>query len=130
MIKPDIRIIDAQTTSEPVQLNVSSAEAYALMAKYGINPTQAQPVQQPQYVDPNANLTFDEMVAMEEQKIKAEKQRKEAERLREMNKPTPYSFDRDRVQYYNNDYRSIEDSGFGMEVKVISDMPINKGYGY
>lgn len=129
MIKPDIRIIDAQTTSEPVQLNVSSAEAYALMAKYGINPTQAQTVQQP-IVNPNANLTFDEMVAMEEQKIKAEKQRKEAERLREMNKPTPYSFDRDRVQYYNNDYRSIEDSGFGMEVKVVSDMPINKGYGY
>jgi hypothetical protein len=127
MIKPDIRIIDAQTTSEPVQLNVSSAEAYALMAKYGINPTQAQPVQQP-IVNPNANLTFDEMVAMEEQKIKAEKQRKEAERLREMNKPTPYSFDRDRVQYYNNDYRSIEDSGFGMEVKVISDMPINNQY--
>jgi hypothetical protein len=129
MIKPDIRIIDAQTTSEPVQINVSSAEAYALMAKYGINPTQAQPVQQT-IVNPNKDLTFDEMIAMEEQKIKAERQRKEYERLQELNKPTPYSFDRNKVQYYNNDYRTIEDTEFGIEVKIVSDMPINKGYGY
>lgn len=132
MQRPEVRLIDAQTTSEPVEINVSSSEAYALMAKYGINPTQApqqfQP--QPQFVDPNRDLTFDQMIELEEQKLRAERQRKEYERQQELNRPTPYSFDRNKVQYHNNDYRTIEDTGFGIEVKIVSDMPINKGYGY
>jgi hypothetical protein len=130
MNKPEVRIVDYQSTSEPVQMNVSSGEAYALMAKYGINPTQAPTQFQPQFVDTNQDLTFDQLIAIEEQKIRAERQRKEYERLQELNKPTPYSFDRNKVQYHNNDYRSIEDTEFGIEVKVVSDMPINKGYGY
>lgn len=130
MIRPEVRVIDTQTTSEPVQMNVSSAEAYALMSKYGIKPNQIPEPSQPLFVDPNKDLTFDQMIELEERKIKAERQRKEYERQQELNKPTPYSFDRNKVQYYNNDYRTIEDTNFGIEVKIVSDMPINKGYGY
>jgi hypothetical protein len=129
MIKPEVRILEPQQYSEPQEVNNSSAEAHAIMLKYGLGNQNNTP-QQPQYVDPNSNLTFDEMIAIEEQKIKAERQRKEYERIQELNKPTPHSFDRNKVQYYNNNYRSIEDSGFGIEIKVVSDMPINKGYGY
>lgn len=129
MQRPEVRLIEPQQYSEPQEVNISSSEAHALMLKYGIGKPNNIP-QQPQYVDPNKDLTFDELIAIEEQKIKAEKQRKEYERMQELNKPTPHSFDRNRVAYYNNDYRSIEDSGFGIEVKVVSDMPINKGYGY
>jgi hypothetical protein len=130
MQRPEVRMIEPQQYSEPQEVNISSSEAHALMLKYGLGNLNNMPQQQTQYVDPNANLTFDEMIAMEEQKNKAERQRKEYERIQELNKPTPHSFDRNRVQYYNNDYRTIEDSGFGIEVKVVSDMPINKGYGY
>ena len=130
MQRPEVKVVDYQSTSEPVQLNVSSAEAYALMAKYGISPNQAAPPIQPTFVDPNKDLTFEQMIELEERKLKAERQRKEYERMQELNKPTPHSFDRNRVQYYNNDYRSIEDTGIGIEVKVVSDMPVNKGYGY
>ena len=126
MIKPEVRIIQNQEYSEPQEVNISSAEAYALMAKYGIPTTQ--PVQQPA---PNVNpLTFEEMIAMEQNKIKAEKQQMEMERMREMNKPTPYSFDRSSVRHYDTQYKSIDDTGFGVEIKVVSNMDINKGYGY
>jgi hypothetical protein len=126
MIKPEVRVIEFQQDSAPQEANISASEAHALMLKYGLGHANNIPQHQYQPVDPNANLTFDETVAMEEQKNRIERQNREAERLREMNKPTPHSFDRNRVQYYNNDYRSLKVLAFGMEVKVVSDMPINK----
>jgi hypothetical protein len=129
MIKPEVRVIEYQDISDFKEVNISSAEANALMLKYGLSSLN-NIQQQPQPVNTNANLTFDEMIALEEQKNKIERQNREIERLKELNKPTPFSFDRNRIQYYNTDYRSIDDSGFGMEVKVVSDMPINKSYGY
>jgi len=129
MIRPEVRILQAQEYSEPQEVNISSSEAYNLMLKYGIN-TNNTPPPQPAYVNPNAELTFDEMMAMEENKLKAERQQREFERMREINKPTPYSFDRGNVRHYDNNYRQLDDTGFGFEVKVVSDMPINKGYGY
>ena len=96
------------------------------MAKYGI--PNAQPIQQQA---PITNpLTFEEMIAMEQNKAKAEKQQMEMERMREMNKPTPYSFDRSSIRHFDTQYKSIDDTGFGMEVKIVSNMDINKGYGY
>jgi len=133
MQRPEVRIIEPQINSAPQEINLPASEVAALMAKYGYANTQPNNfvppiIQKP--IDPNANLTFDEMIAMEEMKNRQENQRKEAERLRELNKPTPYSFDRNRVQHYDNQYKSLDDTGFGIEVKVVSDMPINKGYGY
>jgi len=127
MQKPEVRVIEYQQDSKPQEINVSSSEAYALMAKYGLSKPNI-PEPQPIHNDPNRDLTFYELVALEEAKIKAERQQKEMERLRELNKPTPHSFDRNKVQYYDNNYRSIEDSGFGLEVKIVSDMPINNQY--
>jgi hypothetical protein len=130
MQRPEVRIIQSQEYSEPKEVNISSAEAYALMAKYGVNPNTPPPAQQ-RAVDPNANLTFDQMIAMEENKLKAERQQRDFERMREMNKPTPYSFDRGSVRHYDNQYRTFDDeSNFGVEVKIVTNMDINRGYGY
>ena len=129
MNRPEVRIVEPQQYSEPPQVNISSAEAYALIAKYGVNPTQPN-IQYPVQTDPNQNLTFDEMIAMEEQKNKSINQQKEMERMREMNKPTPYSFDRGSVRHHDTQYKSIEDTNIGIEVKVVTNMDINKGYGY
>ena len=130
MNRPEVRIIEPQQYSEPQQVNISSAEAYALMAKYNVNTTQPniQSTQTP--YDPYQNLTFDEMVAMEEQKNRITSQQKEMERMREMNKPTPYSFDRGSIKHHETQYKSIEDTNIGIEVKVVTNMDINKGYGY
>ena len=127
MNRPEVRIVEPQQYSEPQQVNISSAEAYALIAKYGVNPTQPN-IQYP--VQTDQNLTFDEMIAMEEQKNKSINQQKEMERMREMNKPTPYSFDRGSVRHHDTQYKSIEDTNIGIEVKVVTNMDINKGYGY
>ena len=129
MDKPIVKIIEPQQYSEPQDVNISSAEAYALMAKYGVNPTQPN-IQYPVQTDPYQNLTFDEMVAMEEQKNRITSQQKEMERMREMNKPTPYSFDRGSIKHHETQYKSIEDTNIGIEVKVVTNMDINKGYGY
>lgn len=130
MQRPEIRIIEPQQSSSQ-EVNLPASEIAALMAKYGYNQpinTFTPPIERT--IDPYANLTFDEMIAMEENKLRIEKQRKEAERLYELNKPTPYSFDRNKIQHYDTQYKSLDDTGFGIEIKVVSDMPIDKGYGY
>jgi len=132
MQRPEVRIIEPQINSEPQEVNLPASEVAALMAKYNISNqpiNNFQPPNQNTY-DPYANLTFDEMVAIEENKLKAERQRNDMERLKEINKPTPYSFDRNNVQHYDTQYKSLDDTNIGIEVKVVTDMPINKGYGY
>ncbi len=131
MIKPEVKIIQQQEIyNADVNINISNLEIIALMAKYGVNPNTPPPAQQ-RAVDPNANLTFDQMIAMEENKLKAERQQRDFERMREMNKPTPYSFDRGSVRHYDNQYRTFDDeSNFGVEVKIVTNMDINRGYGY
>ena len=130
-MKPEVRIIQSQeVTTSSTNIDLSNSEIYALMAKYGINnPNQIQQQAQQPY-DPYKELTFDELVALEEQKIKNASQQREMERLKELSKPTPYSFDRNSIRHYDSQFKSIDDSGFGVEIKVVSNMPIDKGYGY
>ena len=125
-MKPEVRIVEPQQYSEPQEVNISSSEAYALLAKYGI---PKAPQIQPIYNDPNANLTFDEMIAIEDRNRKAAIQQKEMERMVDRNKPTPYSFDRGSIRHHDTQYKSLDD-GFGVEVKVVTNMVINKGYVY
>ena len=127
MQRPEVRIIANQEETKNIEVNVSSSEAYALMAKYGFKPND---IPQQQIInDPNRNLTFEEMMAMEDNKIRAEKQRAEMLRQEELNKPQPYSFDRRNINYHNTKFENLDDQ-FGIQIQVVSDMPINKGYGY
>lgn len=127
-MRPEVRVIEPQQYSEPTEVNLSSSEVAALLAKYGV-PQQPRLAQMPTFNDPNKELTFYELLEIEERKAKEEKQKKEEERQRELNRPQTYSFDRNNMQYYDNQYRS-DDSGFGIQVNVTSNMPVDKGYGY
>lgn len=130
MNKIDINIIQQQEICNG-NVNLSNAEVINLMAKYGINPSMPPAQEQPKFNDPNRNLTFDQMIAMEEAKLKAERQKKEFEKMQEMNKPTPYSFDRQNVRFHDTQYRTFDDeNNFGMEIRVVTNMDINRGYGY
>ena len=130
MQRPEVRIIANQEETKNVEVNVSSSEAYALMAKYGFKPTDIVAPPPPQIInDPNRNLTFEEMMAIEDNKIRAERQRAEMHRQEEMNRPQPYSFDRRNINYHNTKFETLDDQ-FGIQIQVVSDMPINKGYGY
>ena len=126
MDKPIVKILQNQEVTTSTNIDLSNSEVMALIAKYGpIQPQTHQPIQTT--YDPNQYLTFDQMIAAEEQKIKAIQQQKEAERMREMNKPTPYSFDRGSIRHHDTQYKSLDD-GFGVEVKVVTNMDISKGY--
>ena len=136
MQKPEVKIIHSQeTTATSINIDLSNPEIYELMSKYNIH-SQNQSAnnfssnQINQIYDPYKDLTFDELIALEKQKDKAEKQRRETEKMKEINKPTPYSFDRNSVRYHGSNLKTIDDMGIGIEVKVVSNMDINKGYGY
>ena len=131
MQKPEVRFIETQQETKNTEVDLSSLEAQQILLKYKIDILNA-PIPQSQnniVNDPNRELTFEELTAIEENKIRAVKQKIEMERQREMNKPQSYSIDRNNINYYDTQFKSIEDSGFGIQVQVVSDMPI-KGYGY
>ena len=116
MDKPQVRIIEHQT-EEIVSNPISSYERDQLLMKYGISNNTHQPIP-----NPNRNLTFEEMIAIEEQK-QAELKRREIEKR---NRPTPVSIDSDRVNYHESKYSSMDLDGFdlGIQVQIFSDMPI------
>jgi hypothetical protein len=122
MQRPEVRLVqDQQITINENPVNISSAEAYDLLAKYGYN-TTPPPQQQP--IDPNQNLTFQQMLDIEERKIKEQQYRQQ----QELNRPHAYTFNDRNVNYHNTDLRSLDDTGFGVKVQVVSDMNIDKGY--
>lgn len=118
MEKPQVRIIEPQS-EEIVNTPISNYEKELLLLKYGLN---NEIVNRETVVNPNRHLTFEEMIAMEEQK-QLEIRRKEFE-LR--NRPKPISIDSDKVNYHESKYSSMDLDGFdlGIQVQIFSDMPI------
>jgi hypothetical protein len=115
--KPEVRIVEPQQ-EQTVSVDVVGYEAQALLAKYGFTQQPSQPVQQ-EPINPNAGLTFEELVARQELERQQEMQRKQ----QIMNGPRPYSFDPNRVGYSDNKYASIEGENFGISIQIVSDMP-------
>lgn len=118
MQRPEIRII--QNQEEQTQpANIDSWEAEQLLRKYGHQPQQfstreeqIQPVEQ--------GLTFEQMVAQNEAKIKEEEMRRKAQ----MNGPRPTTFDGSRGYDSEVKYSSDEDTGFGFKIEITTDMKI------
>jgi hypothetical protein len=115
--KPEVRIVEPQQ-EQTVSTDIVGYEADALLAKYGFKSQPTQPVQQ-EPINPDANLTFEELVARQERERQNEIQRKQ----QQMNGPRPYSFDPNRVGYSDNKYASIEGENFGISIQIVSDMP-------
>jgi len=114
MNRPEVRIISQQ--EETNSREVSGWEAEQLLRKYGqdqsfSNRPQVQQPQQP-------GLTFDQMVAQEEAKIKQEQLR----RQQQMMGPKPVTFNGQNGYDSEIRYGSDSDSGFGFKIEITTDM--------
>ena len=127
MQKPEVKMIQQQEISTTTDININSAEAYALMAKYNFKPTDTPHIQEPIINDPNKDLTFEEMVAQEELRIKLEKQRMQTKRMEELNRPHAVTFNDRNVNFHDTSFQTL-DNGIGIQVQIVTDMNIDKGY--
>ena len=119
MEKPQVRIIEnqAEITSNA---DVSISERNALLAKYGF---KNEPINfnESNHHSERGGLTFEEMIEREEEKIRSRQNESKREKI------DTYSIDRDRVQFYDSKYSTLEDNdSFGFEIKIVSDMKIPK----
>lgn len=116
MIRPEVRVVQAQQ-EEIRDAQIESWEAEQLMRKYGYQteqPTQQNNTQQ--------GLTFEEMIAQEEARLRQEK----LAALQKANAPRPISFDGSGGYHSETRYGSDDDSGYGFKVQITSDMPLPK----
>ena len=125
MNRPEVRLIQDQqieTNSAPA---IDSWEAEQLLRKYGYQGTQHSNIpEQPVANDPSQGLTFEEMVAREEARLREEAARKR----QQMNGPRPISFDGRGGYHTETRYGSDDDSGYGFKIQITSDMPIPPRY--
>jgi hypothetical protein len=120
MNRPEIRIIQNQQ-EETQPANIDSWEAEQLLRKYGHQPQQFSTREEPQQ-SVNQGLTFEQMVAQEESRLKEEEMR----RQQRMNGPRPTTFDGSRGYDSEVKYSSDEDTGFGFKIEITTDMKIPK----
>lgn len=116
--KPTVRIIEPQQ-EQTSPADVTGSESAYLLAKYGYStPVPAQPA----YQDPNAGLTFDEMIAQQNKELEYQRQMEYQRRYG----PKAVTFDSRNIGYSNSEFRDVDIDGqkFGIQVQVVSDMPI------
>ena len=110
MNKPEVRIVQNQEiqNSNP---HVDSWEAEQLLRKYGYNQesTNQQPSNEP-------GLTFEEMIAQEELRIKQER----IKRQQQIDNSNGYKTE--------TTYSTDEESGFSFKIQISTDMSIPKNY--
>ena len=119
MNRPEVRIIQNQE-EQTSPANIDSWEAEQLLRKYGHQPQQFSTREEPQHVD--NGLTFEQMVAQEEARLRDE----ELRRIARMNGPRPTTFDGSRGYDSEVKYSSDEDTGFGFKIEITTDMKIPK----
>jgi hypothetical protein len=117
-MKPIVRIIQSQEeNTQPA--NIDSWEAEQLLRKYGHQPQQFSTHQEPQKPVDNG-LTFEQMVAQEESRLKEEEMR----RQQRMHGPRPTTFDGRNGYDSEVKYTSDDDTGFGFKIEITTDMKI------
>jgi hypothetical protein len=123
MQKPEVRLIQSQQIETNENPNIDSWEAEQLLRKYGYQNTQSTPVDDLPHTTTNQELTFEEMIAKEEARLRAEEMRR-----KQANGPKPISFDGQNGYYTETRYGSDDDSGYGFKIQITSDMPIPPKY--
>jgi hypothetical protein len=121
MEKPEVKIIQSQE-EQATSPNIDNWEAEQLLRKYGYNSSQYSPPEKEIATNPDSNLTFEELVAKHEAKLREERLRKE----QLQNGPRPTTFDPNRGYDSEVKYSSDEDSGFSFRIEITSDMKIPK----
>jgi hypothetical protein len=110
-------IVDKET-------DMSNPEVYELMKKYNLNKSSVLP-QAPIVNNPNQNLTFDEMVKLEENRLKFEKQREDAKRAKDKELRDLRALCDGEIGHYERKYTQIDGTNFGFEIISIGNIPIN-----
>jgi hypothetical protein len=121
MQRPEVRLVQGQQVETNENPNIDSWEAEQLLRKYGYQDTQYS-THQESPTPADSGLTFEQMIAQEEARIKGE----EIRRQQQMNGPKPVSFDGRNGYHTETKYGSDEDSGYGFKIQITSDMPIPK----
>lgn len=117
MERPQVKIIQIQEEhTQPA--NIDSWEAEQLLRKYGHQPQQFSTTQPQQIEQPG--LTFEEMIAQNEVKLREEEMR----RKQQMYGPKPTTFDGSRGYDSEVKYTSDDDTGFGFKIEITTDMKI------
>jgi hypothetical protein len=117
----NIRQIEAQSVES--EREITGAEAEELLRKYGYGePQRFSTRQEPVQPNPNANLSFEEMIRQEEEKRKVEEQRKMAK----INGPKPITFNSNSGYESEVKWGSDDEMGFGFKIEITTDMKLPK----
>lgn len=123
-MRPEVRLIEPQS-EQSAPANIPSWEAEQLLRKYGYDNQQftnrPQQIQEPTTVNPNANLTFDEMIAQEEARQREEAERQRLRQQQQMG-PKPMTFNGQNG--YESEVRYSSDDGFSFKVEITTDMQL------
>ena len=114
--KPEVRIVQDQQI-QTSQVQHTNSEVADLLAKYGYSTQHIN--REISNFNQKSELTVEEIYAQQYREFEMQRQ-KEMERR---NSPKAVTFDSRNINYSQTDYRSLED-GFGVQVQVVSDMPI------
>lgn len=120
MQRPHVRQIEPQKIES--EREITGSEAEELLRKYGYSEDQQlSSIKEPKNPKDN-NLSFEEMVAQEEAKIKRE--RDIAYQKRHAHKPI--TFQNENGYDTKVTYETDEDTGFNFRIEISSDMKIPK----
>jgi hypothetical protein len=120
MNRPEVRIISQQ--EETNSREVSGWEAEQLLRKYGQDQSFSNRPQVQEPIQKDNGLTFDQMVAQEEARLKQEQLR----RHQQMMGPKPVTFNGQNGYESEIRYGSDSDSGFGFKIEITTDMNLPK----
>jgi len=119
--KPEVRIVEPQQ-EQTFPVEVTNSEAFSLLSKYGYNKSSefnnsVEPIQQD---NPYQKMTSDEMWLAQQRELEQKRQMEYQRRYG----PRAVTFDNRNVNYSNTEYRQLDGGNFGIQVQIVSDMPI------
>lgn len=116
MQRPQVRQIENQQVES--EREITGYEAEQLLRKYGhskFNSTMSKEIS-----DSQNDLTFEEMVRLEELRLKNEQDIKRAKTFG----PKPTTFSGDNGYNSETKWGQDEESGFGFKINIVSDMKL------
>ncbi len=118
--RPEVRLIEPQQ-EQTTPVEVTGSEAAALLAKYGYkSPEYNNPIPEPRQRQ-DGDMTVEEFFLAQQREIDAIRAREH----QRMYGPKAVTFDSNKINYSNTEFRSFDDdSNFGIQVQIVSDMPI------
>ena len=112
MQRPEVRIVQGQEVQINNNPNIDSWEAEQLLRKYGYQSNSN--ISEPEINNTN-DLSFEEMVAQEELRLKNERSKRDQQF-------------KDQNGYSETTYGNDSETGFSFKIEVRSDMNIPKKY--